>query len=133
MTLARMIPNRGWLALAGAVALAACASTPPPETELAAAQLAVGEAEEADARTHVPTILQRAREKLARARQAVADEQMLEARRLAEQAAVDAQLAEAQARAATAQANLREIQQGMDQLREKSLQTTTPGTTTAGG
>jgi hypothetical protein len=132
MTLACMIPTGRWLAFASAIALAACASTPPPKTELNAAQLAVGEAEEANARTHAPSILQKAREKLARARQAAEDEQMLEARRLAEQAAVDAQLAEAEARAATAEANLQEIQQGMDQLREKTMPTS-PATTTTGG
>ena len=132
MVLTRTARTGRWLAFGGAVALAACASSPaPPETELAAAELAVGEAEEADARTHAPVLLQQAQEKLARARQAVEGEAMVDARRLAEQATVDAQLAEAQARATIAQSNLREVQEGVDQLRERTL--TTPPDATTGG
>ncbi|MDX1542256.1 MAG: DUF4398 domain-containing protein [Geminicoccaceae bacterium] len=101
--------------------LAACASTPPPEGELRAAEVAVGEAVEADAGVHAPALLQQARDKLARAKQAVDDERPVEARRLAEQAAVDAQLAEARARAEVATGHLREVRQGVDGLRDAPI------------
>lgn len=121
--------RRGWSVLVCGLLAAGCAGKPPPSAEMRAAELAVGEAEEAEARANAPTELQRAREKLARARQAVEDEQMETGRRLAEQALVDAQLAEAKSRAATAEANLQEIQQGMSQLRERSMPSSdTPAT-----
>lgn len=107
--------------IAGVVLLGGCAGTPAPETELTAADLSVRQAEAADAQELAPVPLQQAREKLARARQAVEDEQMVAARRFAEQAAADAQFAEAQARAEMARTSLREVQQGVEQLRERAL------------
>ena len=98
--------------------LAGCASTPPPEAELAAAEVALEEAVEAEAASHAPTLLQQAQEKLARARGAVEAERYVEARRLAEQAAVDAQLAEAHARAEIATSHLREVQEGVEDLQD---------------
>jgi len=103
----------------GLIALAGCAGTPPPRLEISAAEVAVREAEEADAATHAAALLQQARDKLAFARQAVAEEDYIEARRLAEQAEVDAQLAEAQTRAAVATANLRTVREGVDVLQDQ--------------
>lgn len=113
--------TRHGILVGGLFMLAGCAGTPPPEAELTAADLSVREAEEADAQQFAPVPLQEAREKLARARQAVEDEEMVAARRFAEQAAADAQLAEAEARAEMARSSLREVQQGVQQLRERAL------------
>ena len=96
--------------------LVACGSTPPPPREqLTAADLAVQEAEEADATSLAPEFLLQAREKLARAQET---EDPIRARRLAEQALIDAQLAEAQARAETAQRNLDELRESVAGLRQ---------------
>src|SRR5688572_26799532 len=84
------------------VGLAACASGPAPEAELAAAEVAVEDAEEANAAAQAPGPDELARDKLERAREAMDDGENLEARRLAEQALVDAQLAEAEARSEVA-------------------------------
>lgn len=104
-----------------ALSLAACASDPAPEAEMARADLAVNQAEDANAGTHAPGPYALARDKLERAQEAVADGDHLEARRLAEQAAVDAELAETQARSAVARQNaealgenIRTFQEGLD-------------------
>lgn len=117
-----MVEPKRWKRIAlgvGLIALAGCAGTPPPRLEISAAEVAVREAEEANAVNHAPALLQQARDKLAFARQAVAEEDYIEARRLAEQAEVDAQLAEAHARAAVATANLRTVREGVDVLQDQ--------------
>ena len=88
-------------------ALAACASGPQPDAEMAAAELALDQAEDADAAARAPAPYALARDKLERARAAMADGENFEARRLAEQALVDAQLAEAAARSEIARENAR--------------------------
>jgi hypothetical protein len=82
-----------------ALVLVGCATYRRPDAELAQADLALRDAEQADAATLSPLELRLARDKLQRARDAVDDDENLRARRLAEQALVDAQLAEAKARA----------------------------------
>lgn len=107
----------------GLLVLVGCASTPPPpEGELSAAEVAIGEALEADAAVHAPGLLRQAEDKLARAEQAVEDERHVEARRLAEQAAIDAQLAEARARAEVATSHLREVQKSVEDLRDAPVE-----------
>lgn len=96
--------------------LGGCAGTEPPRLELTAADAALKEAEEADAATHAPALLQQAQDKLTFAREAVSEEEHVRARRLAEQAEVDAQLAEARARAEVANQNLREVREGVQQM-----------------
>ena len=102
--------------VAAALLLGACAGTPPPRLELTAADAALKEAEEADAATHAPALLQQARDKLAFARDRVGEEDNVQARRLAEQAEVDAQLAEARARAEVANQNLGEVREGVQEM-----------------
>ena len=86
---------RGIMIGAGLViGVAACASDPAPEAELA-------------------------RDKLDRARDAMEDGENLEARRLAEQALVDAQLAEAQARSEVARQNAAELRASIETLRDE--------------
>jgi hypothetical protein len=102
-----------------ALGLAACAGDPAPEAEMARADLAVSQAEDANAATHAPGPYALAQDKLARAHEAVADGDNLEARRLAEQAAVDAQLAETQARSVVARQNAENLRANIDTFREE--------------
>ena len=99
--------------------LAACASDPAPDAEMGAAELALRQAEDADAAARAAAPYALARDKLERARDAMADGENLEARRLAEQALVDAQLAEAEARSAIARENAAELRQSIETLREE--------------
>jgi hypothetical protein len=75
------------------LALAACAaSSPPPDSDLAAARAAILQAEPA-AHRYAASELRVAQDKLARAEQAMARDDWREARRLAEEAEVDARYA----------------------------------------
>lgn len=105
-------------AFAAAVAsgLGACASDPAPDAELAGAQVAVDDAEQANAPAQAAGPYELARAKLERARDAAADGENLEARRLAEQALVDAQLAEAQARSKLARQNAADLRTSIETL-----------------
>lgn len=103
----------------GVAALAACAGDPPPEAELGAAEVAVTQAEQANAPAQAPGPYQLARDKLERARDAIEDGENLEARRLAEQALVDAQLAEAQARSEVARQNAAELRASIETLQNE--------------
>jgi len=99
--------------------LAACASGPPPDDEIAAAEVALTEAGDADAAERAPAPLALARDKLERARQAADDDDNREAARLAEQALADAQLAAAEARSATARAHAEELRASIQTLRDE--------------
>lgn len=111
---------RGIMIGAGLViGVAACASDPAPEAELAAAEVAVDEAEKANAPAQASGPYELARDKLDRARDAMEDGENLEARRLAEQALVDAQLAEAQARSEVARQNAAELRASIETLRDE--------------
>ena len=88
------------LALLLATGLGACASVPPPESQMGKADLALRKAEQADAAHFAPLEMRTARTKLEAARAAMQDKENLEARRLAEQAKLDAILAEATAQTA---------------------------------
>ena len=99
--------------------LAACASGPPPEGEIAAAEVALTEAADADAMERAPAPLALARDKLERARRAAADGDNREAARLAEQALADAQLAAAEARSATAREHAEELRVSIQTLRDE--------------
>jgi hypothetical protein len=82
--------------------LAACASTPPPTQQITAAEVAIGNAEQARVADYASPELTAAREKLTAARAAVVKEDMKTAKRLAEQAALEADLATAKLNAAKA-------------------------------
>jgi hypothetical protein len=88
------------LVLLLATGLGACASVPPPESQMGKADLALRKAEQADAAHFAPLEMRTARTKLEAARAAMRDKDNLEARRLAEQAKLDAVLAEATAQTA---------------------------------
>ena len=110
---ARLLPV---LALA---VLAACASTPPPKSELAVAEAAVANASSAGALQWAPAELRSAQDKLARAQTAMAAKEHAQALTLAMEASADAQLATATSRAAKAQRAADESQEGNRVLREE--------------
>jgi hypothetical protein len=84
-----------------ALALAGCATLPPPTQELSAAQQALNRAQNADASQYAPTPLQQGEEALTRAQAAMSAGREDDARALALAAAADADLAYATSRAAT--------------------------------
>lgn len=107
-------------AMAGAalaLMLGACASTPPPMSELAVGAAAVERA--AGAAADAPMSVTVARDKLARANVAYANKDYPLARQLAEQAEADAVLAEAEARSIRSDKALREVRAGLRQLRDE--------------
>ena len=108
------------LALLLAGGLAACASVPPPESEMGKADLALRKAEQADAAHYAPLEMRTARTKLDAARIAMRDEDNLAARRLAEQAKLDALLAEATAQTAQRQAAADAIRADIEALRAEA-------------
>lgn len=96
---------RGFVPAMILFALAGCASTPPaPDTNLQAAQQAIGNAERVEAAKFAAAELDAARNKMAAAQRAVGDEQMVLAARLADESRADAELASARAGVAKANA-----------------------------
>lgn len=100
------------------VMLAACASTPPPNEQLAVGRAAVERAT-GPAAAEAPTELAAARDKISRANVAFAKKDYELARQLAEQAEADATLAEAQSRSVRADRALAEVRAGIQQLRDE--------------
>lgn len=90
--------------LAGALMIAACASTPAPTAQLQAAQQAIAAAERTDASRHAAAELGEAQARLASANTAVQAEEMESAGRLADESRVEAELATA--RSASVKARL---------------------------
>ena len=89
-----------WVA-AWLIAVSGCSMLNKPPTEtLAKAESSIRSAREARADEVAATDFRSAREKLERAKRALADQKYDQARRLAESAQVDAELAEAKAEAA---------------------------------
>lgn len=83
------------------LALAGCATLPPPTAELSAAQQALNRAQSADASQHAPEQLQQGEQALGRAQAAMSAGREDDARALALAAAADADLAYATSRART--------------------------------
>lgn len=107
-------------AIAGLLALAACAATPqPPHNALQAAELAITRADQTRVSEYAPAQLNQARNKLATARTAVHNERMVEARTPAEEALVHAELASAQAEMIKAKAVNVEMRKSIDTLEEE--------------
>lgn len=101
-----------------AVGLVACASTPPPVAQLAAAQASVANARPV-ATTDAPAELHTAQTKLVGAEDAMQRGDYRRARLLAEQAEVDARYAWTLAENARMQRAARELDQGNRTLREE--------------
>jgi hypothetical protein len=101
------------------LAVAACASTPPPATNLQAAQQAIANAERVDSASLAPAELSAARTKLAAAEKAIAAEQMVAGAQLSDEARADAELAAARTSAAKAKAVNTDITRGIATLKEE--------------
>lgn len=100
--------------------LIACASPPiPPTQELAAAELAINNADRARIADLASAELREARTKLNAARDAVRQEKMILAQQLAEQSRADAELAVAKAEAAKAKAVNDEMQKNIDIMKQE--------------
>jgi len=109
------------VSLAGALLLlTACATAPkPPQSALAEAEVAIGTAEKADAGRYAGPVLNEARQKLVQADNAVKDERMVQADRLAHQSRIAAELATAQTETAKAEAVNLELSKSLDALNEE--------------
>ncbi len=102
------------------LSLAACASMPePPLQELQAAELAITSAEQAGVADYSAPQLTQAREKLASARTAVQQEEMVMAARLADESKVEADLALANTEMLKAKEVNDEMQDGLNTLRQE--------------
>ena len=106
--------------LAGGVLLmAGCASTPAPTAQLAVSKAAVEHASNAGTTEFAPVELQSAKDKLARAEKAMAQEHYELSRQLAEEAQADARLAEAKSETAQAQKAAQDSQAASRALRQE--------------
>jgi putative hemolysin len=118
----RRIPTgaRATLAVTGLLVLMGCASAPsPPTQQLQAAELAIGNAEKARVADYASPELSEARDNLAAARNAVEQENMGLAFRLAEASQANAELATAKAEAVKARAVNDEMQKSIDTLKQE--------------
>ncbi|MET0328489.1 MAG: DUF4398 domain-containing protein [Luteimonas sp.] len=107
------------VALAGVLALSGCASTPPPTEELAAAQLSIARAGDADADQYAPTDITQARRALSQAQAAMGMDRADEARTLALSASALADLAHARARQAETESELSARRAEITNLRQR--------------
>jgi hypothetical protein len=98
---------------------AACASTPPPVTNLQAAQQAIANAERVDAASLAAVELGEARAKLAAAEKAVVEKEMIVAARFADEARANAELAAARTGAIKAKAVNADIVRSTETLEEE--------------
>lgn len=104
--------------------LAACASTPPPPTqEISAAEQSMIDAEQARVAQYALPELQEARSKLAAARTAVQNEQMVHAKRLAVEASAGIKLASAKAELAKAEEVNADMEKNIHVLEEEMQRT----------
>jgi hypothetical protein len=107
-------------AIAGALlALAACASTPPPTSQMAVANAALAHAVAAGSVEYAPTEMAMARDKMNQANLALAARDNDRALALAQQATLDAQVAEAKAESQKASKSAVALQEAARALREE--------------
>ena len=111
----------GLLAIAGALALGACASTPNPAGEMATARAAVDNARRAGAGQLAETEMAEAQDRITLAERAHAAKDYDAARRAAEQARAAAELAEEKARLAKAQQAKAELENTLKALRGEAV------------
>lgn len=110
------------MAIAAAVFMAGCASTPPipaPTEQMAVSRAAVSNASSAGGNEFAPIQLRSAMEKMDAAERAMGEKNYARAKLLAEEALVDAKLAETAARSAKAQKAADELQEGNRVLRKE--------------
>ena len=104
-----------------AILLPGCSSTPIPDAEIAGASAALMSAENQGATPYAPVEMDRARDKLRRAQQAMQKEDYNEAKRLADEAQADAELAQALTGKAEAEQSVREMEISIEVLREEIM------------
>jgi len=114
------------LILTAMLALSACVSTPPPMSELSAAQQSIARALDTDAGQYAGEELSRAQNLLNQAQTAMAGGQNDEARQLAWRAAAAADLAAARARSSAALATLEQRRSEVAELRRRLQQESLP-------
>lgn len=107
-----------------ALFVSACASPPPPQQALQAAESAIKNAEQARVADYASPELGVARTKLTAANAAVLREEMLLAERLAQQARVEAELALAKSQATKAQVVNDEMRKSTDSLKQEMQRNT---------
>lgn len=121
----RGLPFFSVVAVAGLLTLAACATPPlPPTQALQAAESAIANAEQSRVADYASAELTIAREKLAAARVASRNDQMVQAEYLAVEARVHAELAYAQAEEIKAKAVNDEMQKSIDTLKSEMQRAT---------
>ncbi|HXP66826.1 MAG TPA: DUF4398 domain-containing protein [Steroidobacteraceae bacterium] len=118
--------TRGACLCAAIISVAACVTTPVPNEKIAVAKSSVQRAEQAGAQEFAPVEMASARDKLARAEKAAADNQTVPATQLAEQANADAQLAEATAQEKRTRKAAMEQDANLQALRQESLRSSQP-------
>jgi Domain of unknown function (DUF4398) len=101
------------------VAIAGCASVPPPTEQMAVSKSAVANAVSAGGAEYAPVEMKLAQDKMDRARRAMEKEDYENARWLAEEAQADARLAEKKAQSAKAQKAAIVMQDDIRVLREE--------------
>jgi hypothetical protein len=112
------VAARFWVLGLGCGALVACATAPPTE-QIARAESAVARAQQQQAMVSAPLPLRQSQEKLERAKDAVRDDEYVDARRLAEEAIVDANLASATAERAKTEQGVKELAHTVDMLQRE--------------
>lgn len=119
----KSLSGRIGLVLGISALITACASPgTKPESEMASAQSAVEQAEASGAGEYSPLMLNRARNKVADARQQIEKESYQDATALLEEAALDARLAGARAETAKAREAVEAINTSIRDLREQLKQ-----------
>ncbi|MDB6050289.1 MAG: hypothetical protein JWR17_3035 [Pseudomonas sp.] len=120
-----MIPQRNRARVAalllGVATLAACASAPLPEEQIALSKSSVNRAVSADATQYAPLEMKSAQDKLLLLERAVGEGDAVQSRRLAEQVEVDANLAEGKANAVKWQQQLEASRKGIQVLKQEML------------
>lgn len=119
--LSQLMRKRGVAVLlaGGVLLMAGCASVPAPTAQMAVSKAAVEHASSAGTTEFAPVELQSAKDKLARAEKAMAQEHYELARQLAEEAQADARLAEAKSETAQAQKAAQDSQAASRALRQE--------------
>lgn len=113
------------LTIAGLLTLGACASvSQAPAQHVQAAELAITNAEQARVADYASLELNQAREKLLAARNAVQQEDMVLAQRLADESRVKAELASAKAEMLKAKAVNDEMQESINTLKQEMTRNT---------
>jgi hypothetical protein len=105
--------------LAAVLLLTACASNPPPTSQIAVSKAAITSASAAGANEFAPLALRSAQDKMEGAEKAMVTENYVLARELSEEAEVDAQLSSVTARSVKAQKAVTQLQQDNAVLRQE--------------